>query len=354
MGTNDEYKDFRCFRLTDDGEREELDADVNNIQELFSSEGVYLFVRNDLRRLFIWKGPKSPVRKRFISSRVGQKIQEETAKFGMHLKIVSVDAGDEPIEFLQTFRLEPYEVQENERLNDMYYIRNEDRRKLEEEALRKKLDSKKKGKGEYWSPILEEQKRQNQIQQSKQEAVKTTHEIATSIGTKTTTTRKPSVEPKIISRSSSSGSGYGSSYGSKQKSSISPEEEKAILDLIMTHEIPEGLERLNIIIGNNLFSPKKSISSVFGKTVESIKWDKVPEIPDGNIDIDTTLLRAYCKNNKVQGMVVFQKKESIESDNSSEKEIKKPPVEKSTPATKSKKSSKKKSTKRTLKKIPQG
>ena len=88
--------------------KEEIEADVDNISALFTNEGVYLFVRYDLRRIYIWKGPKSPVRKRFISSRVGSKIQEASSKIGMHLKIVSVDAGDEPVEFLRNFKIESY------------------------------------------------------------------------------------------------------------------------------------------------------------------------------------------------------------------------------------------------------
>ena len=65
-----EYKDFRAYLLRDDGEKEEVDAEIETIGEHFNNETVLLLVRFDLRRIFIWKGPKSPVRKRFISSRV--------------------------------------------------------------------------------------------------------------------------------------------------------------------------------------------------------------------------------------------------------------------------------------------
>ena len=98
MVLDEEYKDFRCYKITDQSEPAEMDVDLDKITELFNSEGVYLFVRYDLRRVFIWKGPRSPVRKRFISSRIASKVQEESSKVGMHLKIVSVDAGDELID----------------------------------------------------------------------------------------------------------------------------------------------------------------------------------------------------------------------------------------------------------------
>jgi len=343
MVLDEDYKDFRCYRLTDDGEREELDVELKNAEQLFNSEGVYLFVRFDLRRIFIWKGPKSPVRKRFISSRVGSKLQEESSKVGMHLKIVSVDAGDEPIEFLKAFNTEPYKIAEGEKLDDMYYIRNDERRKMEEEKLAKEMKKKSGEKEEYWSPILEEEKRMKQMQKAKEKAASTTQEIAASLSP--TPSKKKGYSPKVIKKSTPTRTHEPYSSGGKTSSKASEEGERAILDLILTHDCPEGLERLNIIIGTSLYSPKKTISSVFGKTVEEVQWDKVGQVPDGNIDIDTSLLRAYCKNNKVEGLVLFRNGTTSSSKKKSE----------APPKKKAKKTSKKKSSKkRTLKAIPKG
>ena len=75
-----DYKDFRCYELMDTGEKNEVNIEINELKDHLHVENVLLLVRFDLRRLFIWKGPKSPVRKRFISSREGSKIQEEAAK----------------------------------------------------------------------------------------------------------------------------------------------------------------------------------------------------------------------------------------------------------------------------------
>ena len=342
MRLDDDYKDFRCYRLTDDGEREELEVELKDAVQLFSSEGVYLFVRFDLRRIFIWKGPKSPVRKRFISSRVGSKLQEESSKVGMHLKIVSVDAGDEPIEFLRAFNTEPYKITDGEKLDDMYYIRNDERRKMEEEKLAKEIKSKSREKEEYWSPVLEEEKRMKQMQKAKEKAASTTQEIANSLSPDLS--KKKNFSPKVIKKAVLARSHEPYASGKKTSSNVSEEDERAILDLILTHDCPEGLERLNIIIGTSLYSPKKTISSVFGKTVEDVQWDKVGQVPDGNIDIDTNLLRAYCKNNKVEGLVLFQAGTSSPS----KKKVKEPPKKKT------KKSTKKTSKKRNLKAIPKG
>ncbi len=333
MTMDPDYQDFRAFVLTGEGEKEEIEAEVDNISALFSSEGVYLFVRYDLRRIYIWKGPKSPVRKRFISSRVGSKIQEASSKIGMHLKIVSVDAGDEPIEFLRNFKIESYNVSDDEKLADMVYLRNADRVRLEEEQFAKDLASKKGEKEEYWSPILEEQKK------AKKKAAGTTQEPAP----------KKAKAPTIKKKKQSSYTPT-PSHKSRYRSSptVSKNAEKEILDMILESEPMDEMKRMNIIIGSSVFSPKRTISTLFGKEVEEVQWARMESVPDGNIDIDSHLLRVYCKDNQIQGMEIFQ---------SSNGAPKKKETSKSSPKkqpSKKKTSKKKSTTKKNLKTIPTG
>ncbi|MHA1776795.1 MAG: hypothetical protein ACTSWC_08460 [Promethearchaeota archaeon] len=320
MSLDQEYKEFRAFQLTNEGDSEEIDISIEDVKDLFTSEGVFLLVRYDIRRIFIWKGPRSPVRKRFISSRVGSKIQEESAKFGRHLKIVSVDAGDEPLEFLRAFNLQSYEVSENEKPEDMYYLRNEERRKLEEEELLKGTKSKKKEEQEYWSPLLEEQKHLKEMEKMKKAAFQGSSESDGS--TKKTSHRK---EKTIISNPIPKRKSHSPSYFSKKHESpnLNKEIENEILDLILETQPPENLNRMNIIIGNSVYSPKRMISMLFGKEVEEIKWSKMENIPDGNIDIASNLLRIYCKNNQVQGIEIYQKKKNTNKKSSKEKAEKK-------------------------------
>ncbi|MHA1610791.1 MAG: hypothetical protein ACTSYU_01955 [Promethearchaeota archaeon] len=344
MRMDEDYQDFRAFVLKGDGEKEEIEAEMDNISALFSSEGVYLFVRYDLRRIYIWKGPKSPVRKRFISSRVGSKIQEASSKIGMHLKIVSVDAGDEPIEFLRNFKIESYKVSDEEKLEDMVYLRNAERVKLEEEQFAKDLAPKKEEE-EYWSPVLEQQKREDKMKKAKEKAVKTTQEIASSIGKPATKKVKhiPIKKKKHSSYLPSRSSGYG-----RSSSTMSKDAEKEILNLILESEPLDEMKRMNIIIGNSVYSPKRTISTLFGKEVEEVQWARMENIPDGNIDIDSHLLRVYCKDNQIQGMEIFQANGKAKKQEKSKPEPKKQPTKKK--ATPKKKTSAKKN----LKTIPKG
>ena len=341
MGLDDDYKDFRVYRPQDGGEGEEydeLDVEQDNVEELFTSEGVYLLVRYDLRRIFIWKGPRSPVRKRFMSSRVGKNIQDKSSKIGMHMKIVSVDAGDEPREFLRAFNVKPYEVQEDERLADMYYVRNSEREKIEDAKMAAEELNANGKKEEYWSPLLEEEKRREKMEKAKQKAASTVQEIATSISPKTKKKKdKAKAPPRVIPKPK------------KKEKIVQPatfDEEKEVMDLILSHDCPENHKRMNIVIGKSLYSVKRVIATLFGKEVEEEQWDRVKTIPDANIELTPNFIRIYCKDNEIKGIEMFSAEKETET-TAPPKKAKTTPAKKVTPK-------KKKSTKRTLKKVPQG
>jgi len=126
---------FFAYELEDNGERKELSISEKDVKQYLNPEQVLVLIREDLRRIFIWKGAKSPVKKRFISSRVARELQQELMKDTIYhqCKIVSVDQGDEVREFLDAFNLESMEVKE--RLAEMKYIRNKDKPKIKEKKV---------------------------------------------------------------------------------------------------------------------------------------------------------------------------------------------------------------------------
>ncbi|GAH49995.1 unnamed protein product, partial [marine sediment metagenome] len=126
----DVYEEFIVYELDNSGERNRVDIKQEELKNRLNPEQVFIIIREDLRRIYIWKGSKSPVRKRFISSRVAQELQRELMEDSRYhrCKIVSIDQGDELGEFLNAFRLESMEV--TEKLPDMRYVRNIERDRL--------------------------------------------------------------------------------------------------------------------------------------------------------------------------------------------------------------------------------
>jgi hypothetical protein len=122
-----ESKIFLVYELQDTGESREVSISEGDLVNILKPERILILVREDLRRIFVWKGARSPVKKRFISSKAARELNSKLMKdVGFHhCKIVSVDQGDEVEEFLDAFNLESMEVKE--KLPAMRYIRNSEK-----------------------------------------------------------------------------------------------------------------------------------------------------------------------------------------------------------------------------------
>jgi hypothetical protein len=269
-----EYQEFLCYELSNDGTHQELEMEEEAIEGNLKPDDVLIFVKQDMRRLWIWKGPKAPVRKRFISSRVAAKIQEEIRReSGRHLKIVSVDAGDEPIEFLSTFNLESMEI--TEKMNDMVYIRNIERDRAKEEQIKKTIRES-QAEEEYWSPLLEESQNSGPIKSG--------------LSSQAARPRLPpqkTIQPK--------------------ESSI--EQDLKIIKEIIEKNPPKGMQRVNIIIGRRLYAPLKKTSEVFGETIETETWDVVLNLPKDIINFTTKQIRVYSEKDtgQIKATEVYKK-----------------------------------------------
>ncbi len=115
-----ELGDFLVYELEDTGVRTLVEnITPKTLQSILHSKQVLIIVRRDLKRIFIWKGSASPVKKRFISSQVAIALRDELTE---NCRIVSVDQGDEAQEFLIAFGLESMPA--TEVLEDMRYVRN--------------------------------------------------------------------------------------------------------------------------------------------------------------------------------------------------------------------------------------
>ncbi|MFX1502526.1 MAG: hypothetical protein ACFFDH_16310 [Promethearchaeota archaeon] len=259
-----EYETFMVYELDNSGERMRLDINEEELQSKLYPEQVLVIVREDLRRIFIWKGPKSPVRKRFISSRVAQAIQEELMNdAGYHrCKIVSVDAGDEPSEFLNAFRLESMEV--TERLADMRYVRNIERERGVQATI--------KDMG-------------NEV-------------VLSSYATK----GKPSFQRPAMTKPSTIYKAEG----------LSEEHQQKIKDKIIKIKVPDNFKRSNLILGHTLYAAVSKKAKVFGKDVEETEWEPIKNVPEEMIELESQVLRVYFDDKKgiVEAVEVLEKDES--------------------------------------------
>ncbi len=297
--TVEEWRDFVAYQLNDDGLEEELPSlDLQTIKHELTSERVLLLCRYDLRKIFIWKGPRSPVRKRFISSRVASRLQEKaTNSRGMHLKIISVDAGDEPADFLSSFGVSKYEIKEEDKPEDLYYVTNAEKQKIVESSSAKQKEEAANQKQEYWSPLLEEEKKGTAAIAAKTTSVDISEEKKKAIQKlKEMSPSEPTIRPV-----------QKPTYAAAP--SMGSQEVEKILKDIADKDAPKEFKRLNIIIGANLFGPSIIKQQVFGKEIEKQKWDLIPQIPEGRIEIDSKKIVIHVKDNRILAVEVLMDKD---------------------------------------------
>jgi len=213
------YDNFMIFSLHNSGEKERIDITEaeflkNNGAIVLNPEEVLLIIKEDLRRIYIWKGTLSSVRKKFIASRVASELQAQLAKSANfhRCKIVSVDQGEEPREFLHNFGFKSIEKPELEPDKNFQYG-------LQPKEV--KTDS---------LPI-------------KKQKVTSKHPI-----------QKPSLQH------------------SYEFMKTANEMKKKVLATV----VPDGYKRSNLILGRNLFYNLVSKKTeVFGKTYEETDWEPV-------------------------------------------------------------------------------
>jgi len=268
------YEEFIVYDLENTGERRKLDIKPEELQDYLNPEQVLIIIREDLRRIFIWKGSKSPVRKRFISARIAQELQRDLIQDSRYhrCKIISIDQGDELQEFLHAFRLESMEV--TEKLPDMLYIRNVERDRLLElgRLAKEQKAGVQKDDDEYYSPGLEAD-----------DVVISSFAISTPTGKKKVTTELTDL--------------------------LSEEDKKRIKEKILNISIPEGLERQNLILGHKLYGAVSKVTDVFGENVVDVIWEEIKKLPKGVMELDDNVFRVYFNEKKgiVEAVEVLKK-----------------------------------------------
>ncbi|MFX1328886.1 MAG: Rho termination factor N-terminal domain-containing protein [Promethearchaeota archaeon] len=283
-----DYEHFMVYELDDSGERLKLNIEEAQLEESLHPEQVLVIVREDLRRIFIWKGGKSPVRKRFISSRVAQILQEELMKDSRYhrCKIVSVDAGDEPSEFLNAFGLESMVV--TERLADMRYIRNIERERMEQATITdvSPKTTTLQSEDEYFSPALQDTS--NKIVVSSYARTVSSPKVGTY--------KQPMVQPSTMSKAIG----------------LSDEQKQIIKNKILKTDVSNGYKRLNLILGHSLYAAVSKTAEVFGKEVEETDWEPVKKVPKDMLELDHHVLRVYFDEKKgiVEAVEVLEKEDN--------------------------------------------
>ncbi|MHA1106902.1 MAG: hypothetical protein ACTSPN_14485 [Promethearchaeota archaeon] len=237
----DMYDRFMVFELLDTGERQRLNITEDEFRKskgagILHPKQVAIIVKEDYRRIFIWKGTEPHVRKKFIASRVAQELQTELVQIG-HLhrcKVVTVEQGDETKEFLRVFG---FDLEELANISGF------------------------------------------------------TGEVITNVPkiTKQPPTTSPISKAKMQSPKKSLPQ-------DKVPRAIQKDTESAKdkLDDILNIELPKNYKRKNILTGNNiLYGLITKKVEIFGQHIEETAWEPVKNLPNGVFELDGHKLRIH-------------------------------------------------------------
>lgn len=249
------YDHFMVFELLDTGERQRLNITEEEFRiskgtEILHPKQVAIIVKEDVRRIFIWKGSAPHVRKKFIASRVAQELQTELVQIGHlhHCKVVTIEQGDETIEFLRAFGFN-----------------------LEELA----------------------------------KATGFTGEVMPDVSK--VTKQPPTTSPiyKVKNHSLKKSIPQDQALRVKQTDTESSNDK---LDNILKMELPENFKRRNILTGQNiLYGLITKKVEIFGQNIEEIAWEPVKNLPIGAFELDGHKLRIhYNKEHGIEAIEILE------------------------------------------------
>jgi hypothetical protein len=263
------YENFMIYGLESTGEKVRLDITeedfrANNGTNVLNPYQVLVIVKEGLRRIYIWKGVESPVRKKFIASQVAAQLQNDLVVNGHfhRCKIISVDQGDEPRDFLRAFDFESIEIQE---ISEAY---KSEFRQIQPISMGKEK------KVYQWGGPPPALKANNTISKKVKESDR---EI-------TRKSKDPIKTPELNTRK--------------------------IIEKIVKNEVPTNFKRQNLILGNfEIYGAVIKKAKIFGKEVEEVDWEPVNSLPHDIVELDNRTLRIYFdgENGTIEGLEILQK-----------------------------------------------
>jgi hypothetical protein len=272
------FENFMIYGLESTGEKIRLDITeedfrANNGTNILNPYQVLVIVKEGLRRIYIWKGVKSPVRKKFIASQVAAQLQNDLVVNGHfhRCKIISVDQGDEPRDFLRAFDFESTEIPEILEANKSEFRQIQPvSRGTTSKTIEKKVY-------QWGGPPPALKAKSTIIKQAKES--------------------DKAITPK-----------------SKDIIKTPELDTKKIIEKIVANEVPANFKRQNLILGNfEIYGAVIKKARIFGKEVEEVDWEPVNSLPHDVVELDNRTLKIYFdgKNGKIEGLEILQKIDTL-------------------------------------------
>jgi hypothetical protein len=241
--------EIEIYRLDEEGELTLINLDKKELK----SKEVLLIADDNTKILWLWKGSKINVRKKFLSARAAVQLNSQK---GRKFKSAAIEEGNEPEEFFDIFN------HKNTR----------------------KPSTKKTSKS---SPEIKKK--------SKSETPPTpTETISPQIKEKNSPKEIPSNNVNLAQEN--------------KESSDNPTLKMEVVEKLFG-KMPEGYDRGYVIIGSDIYGLVVSKSNFLGNETVDTSYQRLKDVKDGRFIIDGYLPRVVIKDNKVKAIELIKKPE---------------------------------------------
>jgi hypothetical protein len=246
------------YDVRGDGEVDSIDQLDKNV---LSSDKVLIVINENNKKIYLWKGKNSPVRKKFVGAQRANAIRTE---YGFAYKVIAMDETDEEADFLALIGMKPSK---------------------KPKAAPVPVSAP--------EPVIETVTEPEPTPTPKIKA--TTPKIVTT----------PTPEPKVIVKSQQSSRVTATQV---EQPRLNENEIMAKLEKI---EVPKGLARELVISGHALYAIKESKTSIFGKENVERRLERVNP-PEGIFLAEDFIPRILVENGVVQAVEFLKENPNVD------------------------------------------
>jgi hypothetical protein len=281
------------YTVKDDGELNSVS--VSSLSDL-SDDNVYIIVDENARKIFIWKGEKAPVRRKFISAKAAQQMRQE--QYGMVYRIDSLDPGLEGREFLSLFGEVP-EEEPQQIISDVPIT--QPKPAPAHSAIPRPAPTTIPRPAPTTTPTPTPSPKPAPAAKTPDISVK---QPVSPIQAATSTPSPSRPTPRIVKETE-----VVVTAPVKLKAEVTINE---VTNKLKELEIPPDLEREIIIIGNSVFSAIREHVAIFSKDV--VKLEPMDDLPSGIFPASQYQVRLFIENGRVMFIELLRQKTRSERD----------------------------------------
>lgn len=276
---------MRYLEVEDTGELTEKSELV------LESEKVLIIVDEEEKKMFLWKGSKCPIRKKFIGSRSLSDLRK--AEYGFAYVPQSCDQGEETIDFVLALQ----KIGKEDLLNEE--VREKAQKLIERQSQINVFEA---GRPEIDETVLDDD--DDNVNLKSRPGQVATSQLPPTIAKMGAPGNRPT--PSILSQMSDTGVGF---KVQKQEKSIKPKEElEESYKILNGLGVPKGFYRDLVIIGKKVFT----------ETYDG-GFEELDEPPEGVFFSRTHVPRMICENGIVRAIEFLKPEEGAELSGEDEK-----------------------------------